>query len=322
MNARLQVEHPVTELVTGLDLVELQLRVAAGETLPLAQEDVGLHGHAVEARVYAEDAAAGFLPSTGRVVAYRAPVGAGLRVDSGIEQGSEVTSDYDPMLAKVIAHGPDRATALARLERALAHTLVAGPTTNAAYLRALVARPEVRAGEIDTGLIERLGDAIAPPPPAPDLPGLAVTALVGPPPTDDPWDARDGWRVGGASAPARLRLEDHGLVTAAQRPVEVVHDGDAVWIVDDGVPHRFAPAVDAAREHAGAGSLEAPMPGTILDVRARTGDTVEPGDVLLLMESMKMELTIAAPTAGVVGDVHVSTGDRVARGQVLIEVDA
>ncbi len=124
------------------------------------------------------------------------------------------------MLAKVIAHGPDRATAIARLERALAHTLVAGPTTNAAYLRALLARPEVRAGELDTGLIERLGDGIAPPPPAEDLPALAVAALIGPPPSDDPWDARDGWRVGGADrhAPARLRLEGHGLVTAAAPP--------------------------------------------------------------------------------------------------------
>jgi acetyl-CoA/propionyl-CoA carboxylase biotin carboxyl carrier protein len=320
MNARLQVEHPVTELVTGLDLVELQLRVAAGEPLPMAQQDVQLRGHAVEARVYAEDAAAGFLPSTGRVVAYRAPAGAGVRVDSGITRGSEVTSDYDPMLAKVIAHGPDRATALARLERALAHTLVAGPTTNTPYLRALIARPEVRAGDIDTGLIERLGDAIAPPPPAGDLPALAVDALVGPQPSDDPWDARDGWRVGGRQAPTQLRLEDHGLVTAQQRPVQSVRDGDAVWIVDDGVPYRFAPATDVAGEHAGAGSLEAPMPGTIIDVRAATGDSVDEGDVLVVMESMKMELTIVAPTAGTVADVHVSAGDRVARGQALVEV--
>ena len=322
MNARLQVEHPVTELVTGVDLVELQLRVAAGEPLPLTQDDIVLRGHAVEARVYAEDAAAGFLPSTGRVVAYREPAGAGVRVDSGIAQGSEVTSDYDPMLAKVIAHGPDRATALARLERALAHTLVAGPTTNTPYLRALIGRPEVRAGEIDTGLIERLGDAIAPPPPADDLPGLAVAALVGPPPGDDPWDARDGWRAGGRTAPARLALDGHGLVTAeSARPVEAIPDGDAVWIVDDGVPHRFAPAVDVAGEHAGAGSLEAPMPGTVLDVRAATGDAVDEGDVLVVMESMKMELTIVAPTAGTVADIHVSAGDRVARGQALVEVD-
>jgi acetyl-CoA/propionyl-CoA carboxylase biotin carboxyl carrier protein len=322
MNARLQVEHPVTELVTGLDLVELQLRVAAGEPLPLAQEDVELRGHAVEARVYAEDAAAGFLPSTGRVVAYRAPAGAGVRVDSGITRGSEVTSDYDPMLAKVIAHGPDRATALARLERALAHTLVAGPTTNTPYLRALIARPEVRAGDIDTGLIERLGDAIAPPSPADDLPGLAVDALVGAPRSDDPWDATDGWRPGGRTAPARIRLDGHGLVAAEHRPVEAIREGDAIWIVDDGVPHRFAPAVDVAGEHAGAGSLEAPMPGTIIDVRAATGDSVDEGDVLVVMESMKMELSIVAPSAGTVGDVHVSAGDRVARGQSLVEVEA
>ena len=322
MNARLQVEHPVTELVTGLDHVELQLRVAAGEPLPLTQDDVRLDGHAIEARLYAEDPAAGFLPSTGRVVAYREPAGAGVRVDSGIATGSEVTAAYDPMLAKVVAHGPDRATALARLERALAHTLVAGPTTNAAYLRALLRRPEVRAGELDTGLVERLGDAVAPPTPAEDLPGLAVTALLGPPPTDDPWDARDGWRTGGRRAPARLRLEGHGLVEARHRPVEAIRDGDAVWIVDDGVPHRFAPAVDVAGAHAAEGSLEAPMPGVVLDVRTEPGASVGEGDVLVVLESMKMELTVVAPAAGTVGDVHVRAGDHVARGATLLTVEA
>src|SRR6185312_13737991 len=181
VNARLQVEHPVTELVTGLDLVELQLRVAAGEPLGLSQDDVTLSGHAVEARVYAEDPAHGFLPSTGRVVAYRSP--AGVRVDPGIEEGSEVTAHYDPLLAKVIAHAPDRTAALARLDRALAELRVVGPTTNAAWLRALLARPEVRAGELDTTLIERLGGAVSPPSPAADLPGLAVLALLGEPPS-------------------------------------------------------------------------------------------------------------------------------------------
>ncbi len=340
VNARLQVEHPVTEAVTGLDLVELQLRVAAGEPLPLAQSDVSLSGHAVEARVYAEDPAHGFLPSTGRVVAYRAPSGAGVRVDSGIEEGSEVGSAYDPMLAKVIAHGPDRAIALARLDRALADLRVVGPTTNAPWLRALLARPEVLAGALDTTLIERLGEAVAVPAPAEDLAGLAVVALLGTPSSDDPWDTLDGWRLGGVRAPARMRLAGpDGEVSAVAlsagvrrvpgglgiegeggvlRTFEVYPDGGAVWLVDGGVPSRWAPAVDRAGARTAGGSLEAPMPGTVIDVRTEPGAAVAEGDTLVILESMKMELAIQAPADGVVADVFVATGDRVAQAQPLV----
>jgi acetyl-CoA/propionyl-CoA carboxylase biotin carboxyl carrier protein len=360
MNARLQVEHPVTEAITGVDLVELQLRVAAGEPLGLTQNDVALEGHAIEARLYAEDPANGFLPSTGRVVVYREP--AGVRVDSGIAEGVEVTSDYDPMLAKVIAHGHDRTTALDRLTTALGAMRVLGPTTNAPYLRALLGRPEVRSGELDTGLIERLGAEIAPPAPDPALPALALVALLGSASTDDPWDARDGWRQAGA-AEARMRLEGpDGEVEATARPdgsggwvvlgastersnagaaaaasarlegdglrverddgsirrVEVHHDGDAVWLVDDGTPFRFAPARDLATRHAAAGSLDAPMPGVVLDVRTTPGAHVAEGDVLIVLESMKMELSVQSPGDGVVEAVHVTTGDRVAQGDLLV----
>ena len=193
MNARLQVEHPVTEAVTGLDLVELQLRVAAGEPLPLRQDDVALSGHAVEARIYAEDPANGFLPSSGRIVAWTPPAGA--RLDSGVEQGVEVTSHYDPLLAKLIVSGPDRAAALARLARALGELRVVGPATNVSYLRALLERPDVRAGELDTGLLERIGDELQPAP-NPELPALALVALIGTPASDDPWEDRDGWWPG------------------------------------------------------------------------------------------------------------------------------
>ncbi|MBS1869218.1 MAG: biotin/lipoyl-binding protein [Actinobacteria bacterium] len=337
VNARLQVEHPVTELVTGLDLVELQLRVAAGEPLPLAQADVSLSGHAVEARVYAEDPAHGFLPSTGRVVAYREP--SGVRVDSGVEQGSEVTADYDPMLAKVVAHGPDRAVALARLERALAELRVVGPTTNAPWLRALLARPEVRAGELDTELIERLGDAVAVPPPDASLAGLAVRALLGARASDDPWDALDGWRLGGVRAPARMRLDGPSGPLDAVAPVEarrvpdglgiegeggvargvaVYRDGRAVWLVVDGVPTRWAVAVERTGARAAGGSLDAPMPGTVIDVRVEPGAAVAEGDTLVVMESMKMELAIQAPADGVVADVLVARGQRVTQGEALI----
>ena len=337
VNARLQVEHPVTELVTGLDLVELQLRVAAGDPLPLAQDDVALSGHAVEARVYAEDPANGFLPSTGRVVAYREP--RGVRVDSGIEGGSEVTAHYDPLLAKAIASGTDRAQALARLDRALAELRVVGPTTNAPWLRALLARPEVRAGELDTTLIERLGAAVAVPVPADDLPGLAVVALLGTPVSDDPWDALDGWRLGGVRAPARMRLYGPAGPLDAVAPsgvrrvrdrlilegeggvgrvVEVHPDGDAVWLVDGGVPSRWSVAVDRAGARSAGGSLDAPMPGTVIDVRVEPGAAVAEGDTLVILESMKMELAIQAPADGVVADVFVATGDRVAQSAPLV----
>ncbi len=351
INARLQVEHPVTEAVTGLDLVELQLRVAAGEPLPLTQDDVSLRGHAVEARLYAEDPANGFLPSTGRVVAYAEPEG--VRVDSGIDVGVEVTSHYDPMLAKVIAHAPDRAAALDRLARALRELRVIGPTTNAAYLRALLARPEVRAGEMDTSLIERLGGDVAPPAPDAALGGLALVALLGTPSSDDPWDVRDAWRFAGPTQLHARLLAAAGEVEALARPdgdggwdldgarawpegddfrledadgvsraVEAYRDGNAVWLVDDGMPARFALVRDQAMRQLATGSLEAPMPGVVLEVRTEPGATVAEGDVLVVLESMKMELVIASPGDGVVDGVDVAVGDRVTQGQPLVVLAA
>ncbi|HEX4751303.1 MAG TPA: biotin carboxylase N-terminal domain-containing protein [Solirubrobacterales bacterium] len=357
VNTRLQVEHPVTEAVTGLDLVELQLRVAAGEPLPLAQEEVARRGWAVEARLYAEDPATGFLPSSGAVVVYREP--AAVRVDSGIERGTVVGTDYDPMLAKVVAAGDDRAEALARLRRALGELVVAGPTTNAAYLRALLARPEVVAGEMDTGLIERLGDAVAAPAPGPELAALASVALLGEPEDDDVWSGRTAWRVQGNAWIRRTLDGPQGSVDVAvragpgtwewqvgddagtnldvdgpktglsdgfsahQHRVSVFAEGGVVWVVDSDVgPVRFALAaegVDAA--HSGAQSaLEAPMPGTVVQLRIEPGATVAEGDTLVVMESMKMEISIAAPRDGSVADVLVALGDQVDRGAPLIEL--
>ena len=189
MNTRLQVEHPVTELVYGVDLVEQQLRVAAGEPLALRQEELVPRGHAVEARLYAEDPSAGFLPATGTVHVYREPSGPGVRVDSGIRSGTRVGTSYDPMLAKVIAHGADRATALRRLSRALATFDLVGVTTNAAFTRALLERDDVRAGEQDTGLLERvLGDLAGAPPD--DLIPAAALAAAGTARPEGPWRRR------------------------------------------------------------------------------------------------------------------------------------
>jgi acetyl-CoA/propionyl-CoA carboxylase, biotin carboxylase, biotin carboxyl carrier protein len=365
VNTRLQVEHPVTEAVTGLDLVELQLRVAAGEPLPLIQDEVRRDGWAVEARIYAEDPAAGFLPSSGRVVAYREPTG--VRVDSGIEEGAVVGTDYDPMLAKVIAAGSDREEALSKLRRALGELVVAGPTTNTAYLRALLARPEVRAGDMDTGLIERLGDEIAAPAPGPDLAAQALVAMLGDPEDDDIWSSRTAWRMQGPAWIERTLEGPGGLVAVAIRaagPPSIanaiairsaidggpaaaswdwrvddvdgpktqahlefsahrhIRDGEAVWIADPDVgPVRYAPlAGDADAAASGDASLAAPMPGTVVQVRGRPGAEVGAGETLVVLESMKMEISIAAPRDGSVAAVHVAAGDQVERGAVLIEL--
>src|SRR4051794_35722223 len=214
MNTRLQVEHPVTELITGLDLVELQVRIAAGEPLPVEQSDIALDGHAIEARVYAEDPSRGFLPQAGTVLGLVEPEGPGIRVDSGLAVGSVVGTDYDPMLSKVIAWGPDRDTARARLVGALGHTAVLGVATNVPFLRALLNDPDVVAGRLDTGLIERRGEALtAARPPAPQVYAAAALALLlEAEPTGavvDPWDVPSGWRVGEPAWTVR-RLQAHG----------------------------------------------------------------------------------------------------------------
>jgi acetyl-CoA/propionyl-CoA carboxylase biotin carboxyl carrier protein len=335
MNTRLQVEHPVTELVYGVDLVEQQLRVAAGEPLALAQQELVPRGHAVEARLYAEDPANGFLPAVGTVHRYVEPEG--VRIDSGIRAGSVVGTDYDPMLAKVIAHAESRPAALRRLARALGELELLGVTTNAAFSRALLEREDVRAGEIDTGLLERI---LAEPPPAPpeDLVPAAALAAAG---TATP------------AGPFRLRLEDHGEARVADgavrcgerqwradvrpaaggrvrvaldglaRTYAFARDGDALWIARDGF-HLELRVARAARGGAGHGadSLEAPMPGTVLLVHAENGQEVEEGEVLVVIESMKMELSIAAPHAGTVQGLDVTPGDKVGQRQLLAEVVA
>jgi len=336
MNTRLQVEHPVTELVYGVDLVEEQLRVAAGEPLRLEQDLLAPLGHAVEARLYAEDPAAGFLPSTGTVRAYREPAGEGVRVDSGIRAGSVVGTAYDPMLAKVIAYGPDRATALDRLERALATFALAGVTTNAAFTRALLARADVRAGEQDTGLLERvLAEPAAAPPE--DLVAAAMVAAAGTATPAGPWwralaghglaRVEDGtvivgeraWAAAGPRAGAGG--ESHIALDGLWRRYAVARDGDDTYIFRDG-HHLAVLAERKVRSGAGAlaGSLEAPMPGTIWLVNVANGDTVAEGDVLIVLESMKMELSITAPHAGTVAGLELAVGDRVALKQPLVAV--
>jgi acetyl-CoA/propionyl-CoA carboxylase biotin carboxyl carrier protein len=345
MNARLQVEHPVTELVTGLDLVELQLRVAAGEPLP--DFELRMDGHAIEVRLNAEDAAAGFLPAAGRVLAYRRP--ANVRVDDAIEAGSVVGTDYDSMLAKVIAHAHDRPTAIARLDRALAHTAVLGVTTTAAFLRALLAREEVRSGAIDTGFIEREQPAAAPvaEEEVAEAAALIHMAVLAERAGDDPFARVDGWRMGGLRADSFWRLAvdggtplevriasgrdvlrvaaDRFALTEAgeRREWTYAYDGDVMWLGRDGGAWRVRQASsEEAHEAQIHGDLRAPMPGQVLLVPASVGDRVSAGDPVVVLESMKMELSIAAPADGVVAEIAVAVGDRVAQDQSLARVEA
>ena len=336
MNTRLQVEHPVTELVTGLDVVELQIRVAAGEALPFGQSDVRLTGHAAEARIYAEDPARGFLPTGGTVLAVREPAAPHVRVDSGLAAGMAMTSAYDPMLAKVIAWGADRETALRRLDAALAGTAVLGVTTNVAFLRALLARPDVAAGRLDTGLIERhLDELTAAAVPDEVLAAAALAHLLAREPAGpviDPWDIPDGWRPG-ESAWTRLRLACAGRETTEVRvrgragaraevgvggaePVPAraeLRGGDFV-LGYDGRTSRYACAWQDGVS--GSGVLWLGRDGRAWAVREEPRLTLR-GDAAAAADG-----TVASPMPGTVLAVHVSEGQRVTSGQPLLIVEA
>jgi acetyl-CoA/propionyl-CoA carboxylase biotin carboxyl carrier protein len=362
MNTRLQVEHPVTEAITGLDLVEWQLRVAAGEKLVFAQDDIELRGHAIEARVYAEDPARGFLPTGGRVLQVFEPSGAGVRVDSSLLAGTLVGSDYDPMLSKVIAHGTDRDEALAKLDRALSRTAILGVQTNIEFLRFLLADERVRAGDLDTALLdERLADFAALP--APDD-VLAAGGLYRQWALDfrarrfagNPWAAPTGWRVGGSAAPVRTALRTplrsetvsvwgppdaaevqvgysekcSAAVEVEQSRMSATLDGVRreyrwaeadrhLWIADERGTWHLREA-EETKIHRAAGAQQAeilsPMPGSVIAVSASSGTEVSEGDIVVVVEAMKMEHSLAAPVSGQV-QVLVSVGDQVTVDQVL-----
>ena len=348
MNTRLQVEHPVTEEVLRVagrpvDLVEYQVRIAAGQRLDFTQDDVALVGHAIEARLYAEDPAADFLPSTGTV--YRVHEPAHLRIDSALRQGLEISPHYDPMLAKLIASGADRTEALARLDRALAETVVLGVKTNAEYLRLLLADEDVAAGRLDTTLIERRSFDFR----QVGIAELAYAALEFADPSTGAW-ARDSWRLG-APAARRLLLEtggrtevvivDNGTVQVGEESITArrtaagieldgvlakfhsVRVGDELWLSHDGFTARITRA--AAVHTAGQGEVclqvSSPMPGTVIAVPASDGDQVAAGDVLLIVEAMKMEHQLRAPAAGIVRMNTLKPGDLVKAQQVLASIE-
>ncbi len=333
MNTRLQVEHPVTELVTGVDLVEQQLRIAAGEPLAITQDDVRLTGHAIEARVYAESPERGFLPATGDVLAWRTATGPGVRVDAGVRSGQQVTADYDPMIAKVIAHGDDRAEALARLDAALAETVLLGVETNIAFLRALLAHPDVQAGRLDTGLIDRLPAPEAEDPATDPLAATARAArerdaraeAIG----ARAWRRERGWRIGGGSGRDASSADADADAGLDRADVATQVDG-TVWVHLDGRTAAF-PRIDrrtalderlAVLERGGSADpdLRAPMPGSVTTLLVADGDHVEAGQAVLAIEAMKMEHRVTAAVGGV-ARLRVAVGEQVARDQVVASVE-
>jgi 3-methylcrotonyl-CoA carboxylase alpha subunit len=352
MNTRLQVEHPVTEAVTGLDLVEWQFRVASGDKLPLGQSQVRIDGHAVEARLYAEDPETGFLPSTGRIVALELPDD--IRVDSGVEAGGEATPYYDAMIAKLIAHAPTRDTALTRLAGALDRTVIAGPRSNVAFLAALTRAGEFREGRVDTGFIDRNLAALGAVPRQADYAAAALGVahllqrqardeLADGDQADDaasPWAASDGFQLGGArrhaipvvidgdSAVATVSYGGNGMTvviagaTPAADAVVFESDGEA-YVLRHGRQTRvhikdFATAT--AEAGAGDGVIKAPMHGKVLEVDVAVGAEVAAGQRLVVIEAMKMEHTLRAPFAGTVSQVPVVAGQQVVEGAEIMVI--
>jgi 3-methylcrotonyl-CoA carboxylase alpha subunit len=352
MNTRLQVEHPVTEAVTGFDLVEWQFRVAAGERLPVTnQSEIPLRGHAIEARLYAEDPERGFLPSTGKLVALSFPEGEGLRIDSGVEQGGEISPFYDPMIAKVIAHADTRGAALDRLGAALDRTIVAGPRTNLAFLSALCRSPDFRKGTFDTGYIARHHDELGLTADGIDAAAAARGAahllargrpLPNPEAPLSPWDIADGFQLSGprvSTMPIIVNGEPHAAVIdfaggVAQVTVQgAAPDPDATLIEsDNGVfvlrggrqTHVSLADFEAAdADHsAGDGTVRAPMHGKLLAVLVSEGETVTKGHRLAIIEAMKMEHAIVAPRDGVVKEIAAAAGSQVAEGARILDIDA
>jgi 3-methylcrotonyl-CoA carboxylase alpha subunit len=379
MNTRLQVEHPVTEMITGLDLVEWQLRVASGEALPLSQEQLAINGHAIEARVYAEDPARDFLPAAGTVQRLRQPAAtAHVRVDTGVGEGDQIGVHYDPMIAKLIVWDVDRDAAVRRMRAALADYQIVGLTTNVAFLSAVVAHRAFAGahrepGLLDTGLIARYKRELLPDaqPASAETLALAVLSELtridaqarleaeGSAERCSPWNLRDGWRLNEDNyhvfvfqdgerevavtahyRPGGYELELLGRKVAARAEPEadgrlvvdlggarlhgtVVRSGRLLTVFAAGASHRLElKEFESVVDEDAAGSLTAPMPGSVIEVLVRAGQQVEKGAALMIIEAMKMEHTIAAPAAGVVAEVLFGKGEQVKEGEQLFRFEA
>ena len=354
MNTRLQVEHPVTEAITGLDLVEWQLRVASGERLPLRQEQIAMAGHAIEARLCAEDPAKGFLPSTGPIVAFEPGEMEGVRVDAGVETGTVISPFYDSMIAKLIASGPDREIGCQRLAQALEDTVVAGPKTNASFLHALVTHAAFVAGRMDTGLIAREIGALAPKGTDPRAVAFGVTHLLwnahdaaeaqrrAANEPYSPWSAQDGFQTGPPRrqqvtvlverTPAKVEVEwgaagprvslpgQMAAETSAPQQLRVVGNGNPVYVLADMRQVEIAwPTYDvgAADEASNGSAVRAPIIGRVAKVFVAKGATVAKGDRIAVVEAMKMEHVLHAPRDGVIDKLAVKEGDQVQQGTLI-----
>jgi 3-methylcrotonyl-CoA carboxylase alpha subunit len=358
MNTRLQVEHPVTEMITGYDLVEWQLRIASGEALPVTQADITAGGHAVEARLYAEDPQRDFLPAAGKLVHLEWPAGEGVRIDTGVRDGYTIAVEYDPLIAKVIAHGPDRKTALRRLHDAMVELQLVGPVTNQAFLAATLDHKDFIAGDVNANFIEDHRDELLPPiPPADDAAILAALAFLlderaqnQKPSAGDansPWQSTDGWRP---NLPAReqvLLRDDETEITInmmdggggwraglsdGKEPVPVnplpegvgvYRDGHTLIVVEGAQQRRLTHVVPIAEAERGEGAgsgLTAPMPGKVVQAMVAVGDSVVRGQMVMILEAMKMEHAISAPADGTVADVFYAAGDQVDEGVELLRL--
>jgi len=351
MNTRLQVEHPVTEAITGLDLVAWQFRVAAGEALSVTQGDVRITGHAVEARLYAEDPERNFLPSTGKLAALEFPKGEGIRVDTGVTVGAVVSPYYDPMIAKVIAHGRDRGEALDRLAKALGETVVAGPRSNTAFLKNLVSHADFRAGRFDTGFIDRHLAALTTVDAREEAGAVAraVQALVDGAPAvaesarwADPWAANDGFSLGipraldldilvdGAPAKAAVAWGEGGLRVAvdgsdaADNTRIVPVEGGMIALARGVQRHVALKSYDSIDiDHLdGDGTVKAPMHGKVLAIFVAPGAVVTKGERVAIVEAMKMEHALVAPLDGTVSEVAAAVGAQVAEGAKILTIES
>ncbi len=358
MNTRLQVEHPVTEMITGLDLVEWQLRVAAGEKLPLAQEQLAIDGHAIEARIYAEDPARDFLPSIGKLVHLATPVAsATVRIDTGVRPGDEITPYYDPMIAKLIVRGETRDAAIARMRDALAAYQVVGVQTNVEFLGRLMTASSYVDANLDTALIERERAHLFPQrkPASRRAWDLGVFGFVaaqraaGQAQSASPWTSLDGWRLvggarrtwkfseGGQSRDVEITFRPDSVLVTIDGETNVVNMNDAIAgagvFSRGGVTHVFVDGEHRTfewmdpylpeQEHVDShGGLRAPMPGRILAVLVEPGAAVKRGAPLVVMEAMKMEHTVVAPAAGDVERVLCSVGEQVKEGAELLTLKA
>lgn len=321
MNTRLQVEHPVTEAITGQDLVEWQLRVASGEPLPLQQDQLSIDGWAMEARLYAENPENGFLPSIGRLDHLRLPDP--LRIDSGVEQGNEVSPYYDPMLAKLISHGANRREAAKTLGQATGQVEIWPVRSNAGFLVRTLGHPDFQAGAVDTGFIERHADALVGLGEAGEQVLQAAAAALLPRKSCDVWTALPGFRLNAecdrdvfievGNKPYRVRMQDRQRDARVENGVLFLN-GDA-WAI--GVPRA---GHSGHAQGAGDGAIMAPMPGIVIAVSVAEGDLVRRGQPLIVIEAMKMEQVLHAPFDGKVAELKIAKGSQVVEGNLLVRI--